>query len=64
MDHTPRSAILINVVLIFVEALMADAALLRSAFAVQEAATKYGSNIHCSQDAAALFAFQEFETEL
>ena len=43
---------------------MADAALLRSAFVVQEAARKYSSNIHCYQDTAAWFASQEFETKL
>ena len=43
---------------------MADAALGRSAFAVQEAARKYSSNIHCYQNATAWFASQEFESKL
>jgi hypothetical protein len=37
----------------------ADLGLGQSAFALQEAARKYSSNIHCSQDAAARFASQE-----
>ena len=69
MDHTLGSAIIINVALIFVAAslhLLADAALGlgQSAFAAQEAARKYSSNIRRFQDATARFASQEFETEL